>query len=185
MILAKPFVKQTWAKGISPEGRPILVPGNMPTEEGTKTCPDVGGGTNFYSPSYDPANRLFIVTARETCTTYHSFNEPFKLGERYAGGGAVKPRDQVNYGALRAIDPDDRRSQVGVPLPERLGLRRAVDRVGSRLRRRRRRQRHGIRVENRQESLVSTSSASASAQPAERPIWWTASSTILCLPGPR
>ncbi len=28
MILAKPFVQQTWAKEISPEGRPILVPGH-------------------------------------------------------------------------------------------------------------------------------------------------------------
>ena len=105
MILAKPFVQQTWAKGISPEGRPILLPGNMPTEEGTRTCPDIGGGTNFYSPSYDPTNRLFIVTARETCTTYHSYNEPFKEGERYAGGGAAPIRGQVNFGALRAIDP--------------------------------------------------------------------------------
>ena len=31
MILAKPFVTQTWAKEISPEGRPILLPGYMPT----------------------------------------------------------------------------------------------------------------------------------------------------------
>src|SRR5687767_6395058 len=35
MILAKPFVQQTWAKGISPEGRPILNPGQLPTEQGT------------------------------------------------------------------------------------------------------------------------------------------------------
>ena len=60
MILAKPFVQQTWAKGISPEGRPILNPGHMPTEEGTRTCPDIGGGTNFYSPSYDPTQPLVL-----------------------------------------------------------------------------------------------------------------------------
>ena len=105
MILAKPFVQQTWAKEISPEGRPILVPGTLPTEEGARTCPDAGGGTNFYSPSYDPTNRLFIVTARETCATYYSYNEPFKDGERYAGGGGVRLSTHVNYGALRALDP--------------------------------------------------------------------------------
>ena len=105
MILAKPFVRQTWAKEISPEGRPILVPGTLPTEEGARTCPDAGGGTNFYSPSYDPANRLFIVTARETCATYYSYNEAFKDGERYAGGGGVRLQEHVNYGALRALDP--------------------------------------------------------------------------------
>ena len=37
-----------------------------------------------------PTNRLFIVTARETCATYYSYNEPFKDGERYAGGGGVR-----------------------------------------------------------------------------------------------
>ena len=26
-------------------------------------------------------------------------------GERYDGGGAARPRDQLNFGALRAIDP--------------------------------------------------------------------------------
>ena len=45
------------------------------------------------------------MTARETCTNYYSYNEPFKEGERYAGGGAARPRGQVNFGALRAIDP--------------------------------------------------------------------------------
>ncbi len=37
--------------------------------------------------------------------TYYSYNEPFKDGERYAGGGGVRLREHVNYGALRAIDP--------------------------------------------------------------------------------
>ena len=72
---------------------------------GSETCPDAGGGTNFYSPSYDPTTGLFILTARETCATYYSYNEPFKDGERYAGGGGVRLREHVNYGALRAIDP--------------------------------------------------------------------------------
>src|SRR5687768_6314744 len=78
MILAKLFIHQTWAKEISPEGRPILLPGNVPNEEGTRTCPDFGGGTSFFSPSYDPAQRLFFVNARETCATYYTFNEPFR-----------------------------------------------------------------------------------------------------------
>ena len=119
----------------------------------------LGGGTNFYSPSYDPANRLFIVTARETCATYHSYNEAFKDGERYAGGGGgERLRDHVNYGALRAIDPTtgDRKWEFSIRTSR---LRRADDRVGSRLRGRWRRQRHGIRVEDRQKSLASTSSA--------------------------
>lgn len=105
MILARPFVTQTWAKEISPEGRPILNPGNMPNETGTRTCPDLGGGTNQYSPSYDPNLRLFFVTARETCAVYYSWAQPFKEGEQYESGATTRPRDQRNFGALRAIDP--------------------------------------------------------------------------------
>ncbi len=106
LIVAKPFVETTWAKEISSiTGRPILLPNNHPNEQGTKTCPDLGGGTNFMSPSYDPTLRLFFVTARETCATYFAFDQEFKVGVQYMAGGTVRPRDQRNWGALRAIDP--------------------------------------------------------------------------------
>jgi alcohol dehydrogenase (cytochrome c) len=106
LIVAKPFVETTWAKEISAiTGRPILLPGNHPNEQGARTCPDLGGGTNFMSPSYDPNLRLFFVTARETCATYFAFDQEFKVGVQYMAGGTVRPRDQRNWGALRAIDP--------------------------------------------------------------------------------
>ena len=57
------------------------------------------------SPSFDPTTRLFFVTARETCATYFAFDQKFKPGEQYESGGTVRPRDQKNFGALRAIDP--------------------------------------------------------------------------------
>ena len=125
MILAKPFVEQNWAKEISPEGRPILVPGTNPSEEGSiKTCPDLGGGTNFFSPSYDPSNRLFFVNSRETCAIYYSWNEPFRQGEQYESGGTTRPRDQKNYGALRAIDPitGDRKWEFRYPTTSSSGV---------------------------------------------------------------
>jgi alcohol dehydrogenase (cytochrome c) len=106
IISAKPFVSQNWAKEISPEGRPILNPGINPSEEGsTKVCPDLGGGTNFFSPAYDPTQQLFFVNARETCAIYYSWHEPFRQGEQYESGGTTRPPEQKNYGALRAIDP--------------------------------------------------------------------------------
>src|SRR5918996_1115543 len=61
IIVAKPFVQTTWAKEIGADGRPVLLPGNMPSEKGSLTCPDIAGGTNFYPPTYDPAQRLFFV----------------------------------------------------------------------------------------------------------------------------
>src|SRR6185369_2604169 len=105
VIVAKPFVVTTWAKEIGADGRPVLLPGHLPDEDGEKTCPDLGGGTNFMSPSYDPTTRLFFVTARETCATYYGFDQKFKPGDQYTGGATMRPRDQKNFGALRAIDP--------------------------------------------------------------------------------
>src|SRR5262249_7425452 len=105
VIVAKPFVETTWAKEIGPDGRPMLLPGHLPDEDGTKTCPDLGGGTNFMSPSYDPVQRLFFVTARETCANFFAFDQKFKPGEQYESGGTSRPRDQKNFGVLRAIDP--------------------------------------------------------------------------------
>jgi alcohol dehydrogenase (cytochrome c) len=105
VIVAKPFVETTWAKELGPTGRPILLPGNIPDESGTKTCPDLGGGTNYMSPSYDPATRTFFVTARETCATYYSWEQPFEPGVQWESGATQRPRDQVNFSALRAIDP--------------------------------------------------------------------------------
>jgi alcohol dehydrogenase (cytochrome c) len=105
VIVAKPFVETTWAKEIDSTGRPMLLAGHTPDEIGNKTCPDLGGGTNFMSPSFDPTTKLFFVTARETCAIYYAYDQKFKPGEQYTGGGQSRPRDQKNFGALRAIDP--------------------------------------------------------------------------------
>ena len=64
--------KLTWASGIGPDGRPVLLPGNTPDEAGVTTCPAIRGATNWMSTSYHPATRLFYVMAVENCFTYRS-----------------------------------------------------------------------------------------------------------------
>ena len=103
LLVATPFVKTTWATEIGPDGRPRLLPDQEPTAAGTMTCPDLFGGTNFMSPSYDPARTLFFVTARETCGVYFSRAVTYVEGQRYDGGGMR--REGESYGAVRAIDP--------------------------------------------------------------------------------
>jgi alcohol dehydrogenase (cytochrome c) len=124
MILAKPFITQTWAKEISPEGRPILLPNYLPNEEGARNCPDYGGGTSFFSPSYDPAQGMFFVNARESCAVYYTFNEPFRQGEQYQSGGTTRDRNIKSYGALRAIDPltGDRKWEFRYPTSSSSGV---------------------------------------------------------------
>jgi alcohol dehydrogenase (cytochrome c) len=60
-----PYVKQTWAKGLDSHGRPIRLPNSDPTEEGTLIYPGFGGGTTWFSPSYNPLTRLFYVQTQE------------------------------------------------------------------------------------------------------------------------
>ena len=66
----------------------MLLPGNVPDEKGSLTCPDVTGATNFWPPSYDPAQRLFFVNAREVCATYYAWRQEYVPGERFTGGAA-------------------------------------------------------------------------------------------------
>ena len=126
VIVAKPFVMTTWAKEIGANGRPVLLPGNMPSEKGSVTCPDLVGGTNFWQPTYDPATRTFFVNAREVCMTYFSWKPEYTPGERFTGGAGqrVNSPDSPAYGALRAIDPvtGDRKWEFKYLTPSTAGL---------------------------------------------------------------
>jgi alcohol dehydrogenase (cytochrome c) len=104
-LLGKEFAHQTWAKEIGPDGRPVLLPNSEPTLQGTVTCPDFFGATNFMSPSFNPDLQLFFVTARETCGTFFTREQEFVEGQRYEAGYMRRAGGEPAYGALRAIDP--------------------------------------------------------------------------------
>ncbi|HEX5483562.1 MAG TPA: PQQ-binding-like beta-propeller repeat protein [Terriglobia bacterium] len=59
LLLAKPFVRVTWASGIGADGRPRLLP-----DTGV-VCPDIG--TNWNATAFSPATRLYYVMAIEKC----------------------------------------------------------------------------------------------------------------------
>ena len=70
-ILAKNFVRQTWAKGFDDNGKPQVIAGNEPTVEGIDTVfPGVDGGANWMSHSYSPITRLLYVFARDERRVY-------------------------------------------------------------------------------------------------------------------
>ena len=103
LIRGTPFIETSWAKEIRPDGRPLLLPNSVPSEEGTKVCPDQSGGTNWMAPSFDPALGLFFVTARESCGVFFSWKDDYNAGDAFRGG-AVQRLLETNYSALRAID---------------------------------------------------------------------------------
>ena len=104
LLVGKPFVHTTWATEIGPDGRPILLPNNTPSAEGSFTCPDVEGATNWMSPSFNPSTGWLYVTAREACATFYAWPQEFIEGQYYFGG-TYRPSGPRAYSALRAIDP--------------------------------------------------------------------------------
>ncbi len=106
LLLASPLVKNlTWAKGIAPDGRPVMNPNQVPTPEGTLICPAVEGATNFFSTSYNPATRLFYVNTLERCAVYTKRVTPeWQAGRGYQGGGGRRDPADKPQKILRAFN---------------------------------------------------------------------------------
>jgi alcohol dehydrogenase (cytochrome c) len=114
-LLGKPFVKQTWAKGLDAKGRPI--PALSPTFQGELIYPNNQGGTNWYNPSFSPRTGLFYIpTWVDTYSTYTKRVDQYIEGNQYTGGGAThevpalspqrtntRPASQ-GHGAITAVD---------------------------------------------------------------------------------
>ena len=104
------FAKQTWAKGIDAQGRPIRVPGKFPSKDGVLVYPDVGGAANWWSPTYSPKTGLFYQMAFDGAGTYYIGEDPeYVAGQPFLGGlGSSNEYEDVvdsDYvSAVRALD---------------------------------------------------------------------------------
>jgi alcohol dehydrogenase (cytochrome c) len=97
-LLTTPFATVNWAKGVGPDGRPIPDPAKDPARSGRLVAPSESGGTNYRSPSFDPATGLLIVSALDSHGIY--FYKP----EHGAYGWAGADYGVGGSGAIRAID---------------------------------------------------------------------------------
>ncbi|HKA19744.1 MAG TPA: PQQ-dependent dehydrogenase, methanol/ethanol family [Blastocatellia bacterium] len=103
-ILGVPYAKQTWAKGLDARGRPIVRPDTEPTVEGNLVWPSLQGATNWFSPSYNPMNKLFYVAVREMGAYYYKGEAEYKPGVFFAGGGERALTGDKASGAIRALE---------------------------------------------------------------------------------
>ncbi len=103
-LSGKPYVKQTWAKGLNDKGRPIRIPDMDPTEKGVVVWPNLNGATVWFSPSYSPQTGLFYVAAREIGAEYFKLKAEYKPGMLLAGGGEHPLPADDTWGAIRALD---------------------------------------------------------------------------------
>jgi alcohol dehydrogenase (cytochrome c) len=100
----RPYVKQTWASGLDEAGRAIRLPDVEPTMEGKAIWPSLGGGSNWYSSTYSPKTNFYYVNAKEEGGIYHKGEAEYKAGAPFNGGGQSDVKDEVPYGAVRALE---------------------------------------------------------------------------------
>lgn len=105
-LYATPFVKQTWAKGFDANGRPIRDPSSEPSPSGTLTWPWMHGGTNWWSPSYDPQRKLHFVPTVDAATLYFAVGMKYDAGTMTMGGTTRLATNQPAVMAVKAIDPN-------------------------------------------------------------------------------
>jgi alcohol dehydrogenase (cytochrome c) len=104
-LKAAPFVEQTWAKGLSPNGRPLINDRLTVTDSGATISPGASGGTNWQSPSFNPQLGLLYVHAYESSAVFTKSSEPpddRNDYELYVGSGSTVNRDLRSY--VRAIE---------------------------------------------------------------------------------
>jgi alcohol dehydrogenase (cytochrome c) len=105
-LLGTPYAKQTWAKGLDEKGRPIVLPGTEPSVEGTLVYPSLQGATNWFSPSYSPATRLFYVAVREMGSYYFKGESEYVAGEPFMAGGEQALSGDQAFGTIRALEAE-------------------------------------------------------------------------------
>jgi alcohol dehydrogenase (cytochrome c) len=105
LVSGTAFARQTWASGLDGRGRPVVRPGTAPTDKGVLVYPGLGGGTNWYSPSYDPATGLVFVQAHEDyAQVFYKRHADMKAGAHNEGGSALDVEGAEHYGVVKALD---------------------------------------------------------------------------------
>jgi alcohol dehydrogenase (cytochrome c) len=104
-VAGRAYAKQTWAKGLDDNGRPMVLANTEPSEEGTLVWPNLNGATVWFSPAYSPPLNLFYVAVRELGAIYYKREAEYKPGTFFAGGGEGDIPNGEYPGAVRALDP--------------------------------------------------------------------------------
>jgi alcohol dehydrogenase (cytochrome c) len=103
LLHAKAYTRVTWADGIAPNGRPVVVSGQEPTEEGNRTCPGMGGGHNWQATAYSPQTGLYYFTSSERCMLFYNTTQEFVEGQWYQA--STVGRSEPGGGRIVALDP--------------------------------------------------------------------------------
>ncbi len=104
-LFAQPYTTISWSSGIGPDGKPQLIPGQEPSEQGTRACPGIGGGHNWEATAYSPQTGLYYFSSADGCQKYYKSDYDFIEGEWYQLSGTENLHREPPKGSLVAIDP--------------------------------------------------------------------------------
>jgi len=103
-VAGRPYARQTWAKGLDDSGRPIVIPGTEPSEQGTLVWPNLNGATVWFSPAYSPQTEWIYVATREIASIYFKRRAEYQPATFFAGGGEASVPGNQPSGAIRALE---------------------------------------------------------------------------------
>jgi alcohol dehydrogenase (cytochrome c) len=104
-LLGAPFVKQTWADGLDDKGRPRVRPESVPSRAGAAVYPSVTGGTNWWSPTYDPEFQVMYVPTIDRGSIFYARPDLARdeLGENLGGETVMLPNEEMIV-AVKALE---------------------------------------------------------------------------------
>ena len=108
-LRATSYVEQlNWATSMEPNGRPVVNPEMVPSEEPmVRICPGAGGGMNgSVTGALNPNLGLTFIPVIESCNQMEKGLSVFVEGNQYTGGTfiPVDAQDGSAYGHISAID---------------------------------------------------------------------------------
>ncbi len=106
-LFATPYTKVNWTTGFDSNGRPKVVPGLDPTDEGTKVCPGLGGAHNWHPTAYSPATGLYYFGSTDGCQNFYKTEQEFIEGAWYQLSGTRNIPGQNPAGSFIALDPSN------------------------------------------------------------------------------
>jgi len=105
VLVAKAYTQVTWADGIGANGRPNLIAGQDPTEEGNKSCPGIGGGHNWQATTYSSQTALYYFTSTDGCQLYFKTHIDYLDGQWYQASTTQGIAEEPSEGSVVALKP--------------------------------------------------------------------------------
>jgi alcohol dehydrogenase (cytochrome c) len=105
LLATKAYTKVTWADSIGPDGRPVLIAGQDPTETGNKSCPGIGGGHNWQATAFSPRTGFYYIQTTDGCQMYYKTKQDYIEGAWYQGSTVSPLPTEPTTGSVLALDP--------------------------------------------------------------------------------